>query len=334
MSLDELGMGAAIARIPQFLSVPDEEGGHLERLFPVAPREVLVVGRTVAAHATEFVNAALGPALGVPLSFAVSSRLPSRVGAEAVVVAVALAPADEDVLRAARAAAARGARVFVLSNDAAPPLEDNPARIGRRVVPDVPRERLAIYSVVAETLRILELAQVAHDVAAMLDAAADRARARIEGPFAYLTFGEEYARRLGRTFPLLVGAPGVGLAAARWWGVEMAANARVLGFAESTGEYRDALLAGFGQSGDVTRQVATLVLLRCASDPPGAATVFAAIEDWLSEAVAGILTIEASGPSQLAQLIDLAVLAELTSVSLAAIEGIDPGPAPVIDGQE
>ncbi len=334
MSLDELGMGTAIARIPQFLSVPGMDEGDRERPFPVAPTEVLVLGRTVAAHATEFVNAALGPALGVPLSFAASARLPSRVGAGTVVVAVALAPADEEVLQAAGAAAAQGASVFVLANDAAGRLDDRSARIVRRALPDVPRERLAIYSVVAETVHILELAQVARDVAAMLAEAADRARARIEGPFAYLTFGEEYAKRLGRTFPLLVGAPGVGLAAARWWGVEMAANARVLAFAESTAAYRDALLAGFGQSGDVTRQVATLILLRCASDPPEAATVFAAIEEWLSEAVAEILTIEARGPSPLAQLIDLAVLAELTSVSLAAIEGIDPGPAPAIDGQE
>ncbi|MGB9113038.1 MAG: SIS domain-containing protein, partial [Acidimicrobiales bacterium] len=182
---------------------------------------------------------------------------------------------------------------------------------------------------VAEMLRVLEMAQLAQGVATMLDEAADRARARM-----YPGSGEELARRLGRTFPFLVGAPGVGLAAARWWQAEMAANARVIAHAESTTEYSDALLAGFGQSGDVTRQVATLVLLRCASDPPESAAVFAAIEAWLAEAVADIVSVEGEGPRPLAQLVDLAVLGDLASVALAAIEGIDPGPAPVIDRQE
>lgn len=334
MTIDELGMGDAIARIPDLLVASARGADGLPNVARATPGEVVVIGRSVAGHATEFVNAALGPDLQAPLSFVPPSLLPRRLGAATLAIAVALSPADEVVLRGASAAAERGASVVVLAGGAEPATFASSARIVRRALPAVPRDRLSLYPVVAEILGLLEEAGVARDTAAMLEAAAGCARARIAGPFAYRSFGEEYARRLGRTFPLLVGAPGVGHAAARWWQAEMAANARVLAHAESTSEYRDALLAGFGQSGDVTRQVATLVLLRCAADPPEARSVFAAIEEWLSEAVSGILTLEAEGPGPLAQLVDLAVLGDLTSVALATSEGIDPGPSPVIDERE
>jgi glucose/mannose-6-phosphate isomerase len=329
-TIDELGMKRAIARIPAHLREPG--AGSAGRRLPIAgrPDEVLVLGRSVAAHATEFVNAAFGPGLRAPVGIVPSMHLPDRIGSDSVVIAVALSPADDSVLQAAGAAAARGATVVVLASGAAP----GSGRLARVALPAVPRERLFLYPVVAGMLGLLEAARMLDGTADLLAAAADRASARIEGPLPSRSLGEEIARRLGRTFPFLVGAPGVGLAAARWWQAEMAANARLLAHAESTSEYRDALLAGFGQSGDVTRQVVTLVLLRCPSDPPAAATVFTAIGEWLSEAVADIVTVEAEGSSPLAQLVDLALLGDLTSISLAATEGIDPGPAPVIDGQE
>ena len=333
MTVDELGMSDAIGRIPRYLADNAGDTDELRGLLRSAPREVLVLGRSVAAHATEFVNAALGPELGAPVSFAPSSILPGRLDSATLVVAVSLSAIDAPALRAASVAAVHGAPVVVLATGTAPKHDGRSPAVWC-TLPEAPRERLSLYAVVAEFLRVLEVAQIARDTAMMLDEAADRARARIASPVVYRSFGEALARRLGRTFPFLVGAPGVGLAAARWWQAEMAANARVIAHAESTAEYGDALLAGFGQSGDVTRQVATLVLLRSASDPPESTTVFAAIEEWLAETVADIVSVEGEGPRRLAQLVDLAVLGDLTSVALAAIEGIDPGPSPVIDRQE
>lgn len=333
MAVDELGLGDAIARIPAHLAGRRAGADVAKLALTTAPREVLVLGRSVAAHATEFVNAAFGPVLRAPVSFVPSSRLPDRVGEGTVVVAVALSSADEAVFEQANVALARKASVVVFASGSAA-TDTTAAGAHWRALPAVPRERIGLYGVVAGVIDVLEAAQVLAGGAAALREAATRARARIEGPFADRSFGEELARRLGRTFPFLVGAPAVGLAAARWWQVAMAANARLLAHAEGTAEYRDALLAGFGQSGDVTRQVATLVLLRSASDPPESMAVFAAIEEWLAEAVAGILVVEAEGASPLAQLVDLAVLGDLTSVALARSEGIDPGPAPLIDAQE
>jgi hypothetical protein len=329
---DELGMKRALGEIPEILARPS--AGDLQAVLPAEPKEVLVLGGSVAGHATEFVNAGFGAALRSPLTFVSSSVLPTRVGAKTVVVAVALSAADAPVLARALVASELGSPVVVYAAGTALGIFRPAGRTVSRVLSEVPRQRLLVYELVAELVDVLEATEIAHGTAVMREAAAERARARISDAGAHRSLAEELARRLGRTFPLLIGAPGAGLAAARWWQAEMAANARVFAHAESTSEYRDALLAGFGQSGDVTRQVATLVLLRCAADPPEAAPVFAAIEEWLAEAVADILTVAGEGPETLAQLVDLALLGDLTSIALAENEGIDPGPAPVIDGQE
>ena len=66
MSIDALGVSATIARIPEFLwrGLEEEE----IRVGAGDPHEVIVVGRTVAAHATRFVTAALGPTLAAPVT--------------------------------------------------------------------------------------------------------------------------------------------------------------------------------------------------------------------------------------------------------------------------
>ncbi len=51
----------------------------------------------------------------------------------------------------------------------------------------------------------------------------------------------------------------------------------------------------------------------------------------LDEVVAGIEEVRAEGDGELAQLLDLILVGDFTSVYLALAEGIDPGPIPAID---
>jgi len=58
---------------------------------------------------------------------------------------------------------------------------------------------------------------------------------------------------------------------------------------------------------------------------------FELVFQMVDEVVAGIVQIRAQGEGQLAQLLDLILLGDLTSLHMALNEGIDPGPAPALD---
>jgi glucose/mannose-6-phosphate isomerase len=51
----------------------------------------------------------------------------------------------------------------------------------------------------------------------------------------------------------------------------------------------------------------------------------------LEEVVAGIEEVQAEGDGELAQLLDLVMIGDFTSIHLALQAGVDPGPIPAID---
>ncbi len=142
---------------------------------------------------------------------------------------------------------------------------------------------------------------------------------------------EELARRLGRTIPLIYGAAGVAATAARWWKSGVNRNAKAPAFAASVPSLTYDELAGWGQSGDVTRQTMSLVLLRHAGEPPGVGPLFAAVRAATDEVMAGLFEIHGEGDDDLCRFFDLALVGELVSLHLAGREGVDPGPAPAVE---
>jgi glucose/mannose-6-phosphate isomerase len=142
---------------------------------------------------------------------------------------------------------------------------------------------------------------------------------------------EEVARRIGRTIPLVHGAQAVGAAAALRWKAQVNENAKAPAFAAVYPELCHNEIAGWGQHGDVTRQVVTLVNLRHDAEHPQLARRFAFVADVLREVVADIIEVRAQGEGDLAQLLDLMLVGDFVSLHLAAREGIDPGPVPVLE---
>ena len=57
---------------------------------------------------------------------------------------------------------------------------------------------------------------------------------------------------------------------------------------------------------------------------------FDLVREILREVVADVLDVRAEGEGDLAQLFDLMLLGDFVSLHLAAREGIDPGPIPVL----
>jgi glucose/mannose-6-phosphate isomerase len=75
----------------------------------------------------------------------------------------------------------------------------------------------------------------------------------------------------------------------------------------------------------------TLVNLRHDAEHPQVVRRFELVAEVLREVVADVLEVRAEGEGDLAQLLDLILVGDFVSLHLAAQEGIDPGPVPVLD---
>jgi glucose/mannose-6-phosphate isomerase len=169
------------------------------------------------------------------------------------------------------------------------------------------------------------------DVASSVEAAVGQLERRHEALTGTGGLAEVLARRVGRTIPLVYGIAGIGGVAAHWWKARVNRNAKAPAFWAQLPELAHDELAGWGQGGDMTRQIMTLLLLRHHGEPPEAAALFDAVTAATDEVMADVIEVWAEGEDDLSRFFDLALLGELVSLHLAAREGVDPGPVPAID---
>jgi glucose/mannose-6-phosphate isomerase len=139
------------------------------------------------------------------------------------------------------------------------------------------------------------------------------------------------ARTIGRTIPLVVGGGPLGAVAARRWKAQVNENAKAPAFASEIPELCHNEICGWGQNGDMTRQVFTLVELRHDEEHPQESRRFELVRDLLAEVVHEVVEVRAEGEGPLAQLFDLTLFGDYVSLHMAAQENIDPGPIPVLD---
>jgi glucose/mannose-6-phosphate isomerase len=123
----------------------------------------------------------------------------------------------------------------------------------------------------------------------------------------------------------------LGAAAALRWKAQVNENAKSPAFFNVYPEVCHNEVAGWGQNGDATRQVITLVNLRHDAEHPQVSRRFELVTDVLREVVADVAEVRAAGEGDLAQLLDLALVGDFVSLHLAGREGIDPGPIPILD---
>jgi glucose/mannose-6-phosphate isomerase len=142
---------------------------------------------------------------------------------------------------------------------------------------------------------------------------------------------ERLARAIGRTLPIIYGGNELGGVAAMRWKAQCNENAKIPAFANVVPELCHNEICGFGQHGDLTRQVFSLVLLRHDHEHPQVSRRFDLLEPLLDEVVAERYVVAAEGEGTLAQLLDLVLFGDFVSLHLAAQEGLDPGPVPALE---
>jgi glucose/mannose-6-phosphate isomerase len=119
--------------------------------------------------------------------------------------------------------------------------------------------------------------------------------------------------------------------AALRWKCQVNENPKSPAFSAAYPELCHNELTGWGQMGDVTRQLITVVDLRHDFEHPQVVRRFALVDEVMDEVVAGVVEVRAAGAGALAQLFDLVLIGDVAALWLAAREGVDPGPIPVLE---
>jgi glucose/mannose-6-phosphate isomerase len=238
----------------------------------------------------------------------------------------------EETLEAAAAAYEAGASLVVVAGGGA--LVDLAGEWDVPVVPvptDIPQPRAALGAMSIPPLVLLEQIGLFPGALQWVDQAVEQLRRRRDELVRPGSRAEDLARRIGRTLPLVHSSGDLGAAAALRWKAQINENAKCPAIFNVYPELCHNELAGWGQHGDATRQLITLVNLRHDAEHPQVTRRFELVEEILREVVADVVEVRAAGDGDLAQLLDLALVGDFVSLHLAGQEGIDPGPIPVLN---
>ncbi len=329
--LDTVGMFDLTAGLPEQVREAADGAQGVEGLPDKAAVEhVVVLGMGGSGVAGDLVRAAAGPFMSVPVVTVKGYELPAFVGDGSLVFAISCSGNTEETIEAATEAAMQGAKIVAITQGGE--LAKLAAGWGAPVisVPDIPQPRAALGAMAIPPLVVLEDIGLFPGATQWIDLAVAQLQRRRDALVRPDNEAQQIARRIGRTMPLMHGGGAVGSTAAQRWKTQINENANAPAFWAAQPELCHNEIQGWGQHGDVTRQVLTLVALRHDSEHPQIMRRFDLTADYMREVVAGIEEVRAEGDGDLAQLLDLILFGDFVSLYLAFQEGIDPGPVPTL----
>jgi glucose/mannose-6-phosphate isomerase len=292
---------------------------------------IVLVGAGAAGQAGALVLEAVGPTIPVPIVVHRGYGVPNFVDESTLVVAISFDGETSETLEAAQDALVDGAtgvcvsgggelQAWAVANDL----------VHLPVMPDAPVERAAIGSLAVPVLVLLDRVGMYPGAEAWIDAAIAQATVRRNELITESNFARRLARQLGRAFPIVYGGNGPGGTAAEFWKAQFNQNAKVAAFSNQVPELTHDEIAGWGQDGDVTRQIFQVFMLHHDFEHPQVSSRLAAVEEVLVEVVGAVHVVEAAGDGLLAQLFDLELIGQFVSLHAAVEQSIDPGPVPIV----
>jgi glucose/mannose-6-phosphate isomerase len=337
--LDTLGIWGATVGLPEQIHTAMVEGAMTLAASGVPSGDgfhsVVLVGAGADGLACRAAAAYGQPKSAVPIAVFGGDDLPAFVGPRTLVIAGSHSGDAAETLAAALSAHERGATVSVVSGDG--PLGEWAAECGllRFATPrDLPAPRTALGAVMVPILLTLAHRGLVPDVTGTLQAAhravAQRRDALLSGDNEAVTV----ARRIGRTIPLVYGAAGLGGVAAERWKTQINENAKTPAFSSELPEVAHNEIAGWGQHGDITRQVLSLITLRQMGESARLTRCFEAVLDATDEVMSDVIEVWSICEDDLSRFFDLTFFGDMVSLHVAGREGIDPGPVPAVAAVE
>jgi glucose/mannose-6-phosphate isomerase len=338
MALDSLGVLDALGSMPEQLTAAHEaaamafDDASLPRLDAID--NVVIMGMGGSGVVGDIVSAVSSAALPVPMTVLKRYRTPAFVGPRTLAFAVSYSGDTEETLEMTRHALDAGAHLVAVSSGGA--LAELAASRGAShfaCTAGIPGPRFALGTTLAPVLVAL------HRIGLFPEAHADlmfaqqqlaRRRDQCRPGTSPTNPAKDLARRIGRTIPLIHGAGVLGGVAALRWKQSFNENAKAPAFWNAYPELDHNEICGWGQHGDATRQLLSVVVLRHGREHDRLAPRIRATTSMIDEAVAQIIEVEAVGEGPLAQLLDLVHLGDWVSCYLALDNDVDPGPIDAI----
>jgi len=319
---EQVALGTATAAEVAAAGLPDASG----------ITGVVAFGMGGSGIGHDVLAAIAGPIAPVPVVVVKDYEVPAFVGPSTLVIAASFSGNTEETVSAAAEALRRGCPLVAVAGGGRLTELASSARAPVVPVPrDIPHPRAAIGAMAVAPLVVLEAMGLLAGASTMISAAVSQLSARRDELVAGDGIAADVAGRIGRTIPLVYGGGAIGRAAALRWKCQVNENDKSPAFMSTSPELCHNELTGWGQLGDVTRQLVTLVDLRHDFEHPQVARRFDLVDEIMDEVVAGIVSVRAAGQGPLAQLFDLVLIGDVVALTLASREGVDPGPIPVLE---
>jgi glucose/mannose-6-phosphate isomerase len=337
VTADSLNFLDAVAGLPEQLAHAHEVASEVHAdAFPDGDvvRNVVVLGMGGSGIAGDVVSAAFNDELPVPITVLKQIRTPAFVGPETLAIAVSYSGETEETVSMASSAVEQGAQLVAISSGGRLAEVARDAGGLHLACPTGLMPRAAIGALVAPVLVTLFRTGLAPGAHANLVVAQTQLARRRDRCVSTVTGAanpaRELGRHLGRTIPIVYGGGALGGVAAYRWKCDVNENAKAPAFWNQYPELDHNEISGWGQHGDVTRQLFSLVELRHGFEHKRLQLRFDATREIIEECVHQVLEVEAEGEGRLAQLLDLMYIGDWTSCYLALQNDVDPGPIDAI----
>ncbi len=331
--IDSLGMRAAMLALPEQIEASLAELDVIPALPNAASIEhVLILGMGDSGFGGDVAAASARPFSSKPIVVYGGYLPPSWVGPNTLVIAMSASGSTEETLESLEAAVESGASLVAITNGGE--LKRLAERAGAPTLPvvgDAPMPRAALGALATPAMLTLEQAGFFPGARSWLVETIQQLRIRRESFDRADSEPRELARRIGDTMPLIYGGGAIGTTAARRWKVAFNHNVKRPAFWAPMPDLCHNELVGFGQRGDVTRNLFTQIQLRHDSEHPQTARRFEYVGEKTVGVMHEVVTVTAGGDGPVSQLFDLVYTGDITTLELAAAEGLDPGPLPVVE---
>lgn len=331
--LDSAGMFEAAAALPEQLEDAIDRAHQVDGLpAPKGITNVLVVGMGGSGIVGDFLTVSAGPFTRLPIVVIKNYEPPSYVSDNTLVLAVSFSGNTEETIQAVSTAASLGGRIVAITTGG------QLAELARKwnvavveVDSTIPMPRAGLGAMAAPALVVLERLGFFAGATAWLSDAIAHLKVRRDELLGDNSVAQKLAHQIGRTVPIIYGGGGLGSVAGLRLKTQINENAKAPAFWATVPEMCHNEIVGWGQHGDLTRQMFSAVFLRHDFEHPQVTRAFEVLGELLEEVTSDICQLTAAGESSIAQLLDLIMLGDFVSLHMATQEGIDPGPVPIID---